>query len=872
MKILLSAKRLLTPWLVAVAMILAACGGDNSSGNGNSSGGDNSSGGSSSSYQVSIARTSYGIPHVTAKDWGSLGYGYGYAFAQDNYCVLMKEVLYASGVSAEFLGADGDLESDFVYQWVSGDEAALREQWIEAQEQRFQDLVTGYAAGVSRYFEETGVDQLAEGPEGCRGAAWARTITALDLARVYRKSLLQAGIDNGVLKRGITDTQGPNQAFATVAAAAVNKSVAGTGLPGLASPGLASPGLSSPGLASPGLASPGLASPEFAGLEDNLFEGFIDPASHGSNLLAVGGDYTQSGRGMLLGNPHQPWQGTGRFHEVHLTIPGEYDVMGATLLGLPIVTIGFNKDVAWSHTVTPSSHIGLYELTLNPANPMQYLYNGDYRDISTVQVSASRLESDGSLSEHSFTIYLSHYGPIINLRRQSAILDGWPIAGTQSLITVRDPNLDNARGLLQWVNMGQAANIAEFSEALKPIGLPWVQTAAADRHGDVLYADASVIPHVTAQQLDQCIDTPLTSAITSLANRLFFALNGSRSDCEWGRSPDSPLGSNIYGYSELPSLTNRTYVHNANNSYWLANPAMPLTGFPFLMGPLGGENEQQFLRGNLGHKMVADRMAASDGLDDSPGFTLESLEGLMLSSRVMAAEIALDDVLLICEANQLDERMTARMAEACTLLSAWDRRVNIESVGAHIFTEFWRAFAANNASSRGSYFIENPEIWREPFDSARPTATPTGIDTAVTANHDRVLAALATALVKLAEADVELNMPFGEVQAVQRNEFTIPIHGGWDEMGTFSVIKVRLDKGGYRNITGGNTYIQAVTWDESECPVADAMLSHSQSTDPASPYYLDQTLLYSDKIWTPMPFCKDDIEREQIGDTQEIEG
>ena len=142
----------------------------------------------------------------------------------------------------------------------------------------------------------------------------------------------------------------------------------------------------------------------------------------------------------------------------------------------------------------------------------------------------------------------------------------------------------------------------------------------------------------------------------------------------------------------------------------------------------------------------------------------------------------------------------------------------------------------------------------------------------MTANHDRVLAALATALVKLAEADVELNMPFGEVQAVQRNEFTIPIHGGWDEMGTFSVIKVRLDKGGYRNITGGNTYIQAVTWDESECPVADAMLSHSQSTDPASPYYLDQTLLYSDKIWTPMPFCKDDIEREQIGDTQEIEG
>ena len=145
------------------------------------------------------------------------------------------------------------------------------------------------------------------------------------------------------------------------------------------------------------------------------------------------------------------------------------------------------------------------------------------------------------------------------------------------------------------------------------------------------------------------------------------------------------------------------------------------------------------------------------------------------------------------------------------------------------------------------------------------------IDTTVTANHDRVLTALETALQQLAEADVALNLTFGEVQAVQRNEFIIPIHGGWDEMGTFSVIKVRLDKGGYRNITGGNTYVQAVTWDESDCPLADTLLSHSQSTDPASEYYLDQTLTYSDKLWTRMPFCTDDIVREQVGERLDLQ-
>ena len=238
-------------------------------------------------------RTSYGVPHVTAEDWGSLGYGYGYAFAQDNFCVVMKEVLYASGQSAEFLGEAGDLESDFVYQWVNGDEATLRSEWIDAQDQKLQDLIIGYARGLSRYFEETGVDQLAEGPEGCRSAAWARPINEIDLVRVYRKFMLQAGIDNGILKRGITDVLGPDMSLALNAAQP----------------------------------TPQVASRKVhhwsASTGDGLFEGYIDPASQGSNLLALGGDYTQSGRVMVLGNPHQPWQGTGLFNEVHLTIPGD---------------------------------------------------------------------------------------------------------------------------------------------------------------------------------------------------------------------------------------------------------------------------------------------------------------------------------------------------------------------------------------------------------------------------------------------------------------------------------------------------------------------------------------------------------------------
>ena len=37
-----------------------------------------------------IRRTAHGIPHIEARDWGSAGYGYGYAFAQDNVCVMAE--------------------------------------------------------------------------------------------------------------------------------------------------------------------------------------------------------------------------------------------------------------------------------------------------------------------------------------------------------------------------------------------------------------------------------------------------------------------------------------------------------------------------------------------------------------------------------------------------------------------------------------------------------------------------------------------------------------------------------------------------------------------------------------------------------------
>ncbi|MCE6985180.1 hypothetical protein EI534_49075, partial [Pseudomonas frederiksbergensis] len=65
-----------------------------------------------------------------------------------------------------------------------------------------------------------------------------------------------------------------------------------------------------------------------------------------------------------------------RFYQMQLTLPGTLDVMGAALPGLPLINIGFNRHLAWTHTVDTSKHFTLYRLELDPKDPTRYLLDG----------------------------------------------------------------------------------------------------------------------------------------------------------------------------------------------------------------------------------------------------------------------------------------------------------------------------------------------------------------------------------------------------------------------------------------------------------------------------------------------------------------
>ena len=759
-------------------------------------------------FEAEVRRTEYGIPHVKAEDWGGLGYGYGHAYAQDNFCVAMRAVVAATGRSAEFFGEDeGDPVADFVLRYTLGSEAEFRRQHMPAPETPSARLVAGFAAGMNRYLRETGIASLPEGEDGCRDAEWVAPVEPVQLWMSMARLALQASSDQEIVRDAIY-------------------------------------GASTLGTAPQGEAAVDAGRATFRADLRRFGQALAD-AERGSNAIAIGRDLSRSGYGLLLGNPHQPWRGNGSFYQVHLTIPGVYDVAGASLQGMPVVGIGFNRNVAWTHTVSFATRFTLYQLQLHPRDPRQYRYGGGYRNLASKTVEIRVKGKDGALRTQRRTFHRSHYGPLVDLGVVSPLLS----ASTYSL---RDANVGRYATMLdQYLRMGQAGDMKEFTDSLRSIGVPVFHTLAADRDGQAFYGEVASVPHVTSNQLRRCVS--LSNYFLRLqTNNAAIALDGSNPYCEWGSDPDSPPGSGLYGYEARPRRLTTDYVANSNDSYWLSNADRPLTGFPVLFGFLGHEGRQQLLRTRIGHLMLRERSR------ESQGFDLAALKALLYRHRVHAAELVLDDVLLVCGTASSAAR------RACDVLRNWDRKVDIDSRGAQVFTEFWRRIRLAHSSLFTSV-VGSPGFWRVSFDPAQPLRTPRGIDLSNSENRALVLTALASSVGALDAANVALDSPWGEVQFDARGEAAIPIHGGDGNMGVYAAISANLGEGGYTDIRSGNSYIQAVTWDESDCPVADTVLAPSQSSNPDSPHYRDQTALYSRKEWLRFPFCAEQIEAAQIG-------
>jgi len=199
----------------------------------------------------------------------------------------------------------------------------------------------------------------------------------------------------------------------------------------------------------------------------------------GSNNWVVSGAHTQSGKPLLANDPHLDHSVPSVWYMIHLKAPG-LNVIGVSLPGLPLVTIGHNEKIAWGMTNTGPDVQDLYTESFDSGAPNRYLHNGAWVDAEVrdevVKVRRKR--------DYRFTVKVARHGPIVAHPGGRDLALQW---------TALEPHALSA--LFNAVSkIGLAQNWEMFTAALRDYTGPMQNFVYADTDGNIGYYAAAWVP------------------------------------------------------------------------------------------------------------------------------------------------------------------------------------------------------------------------------------------------------------------------------------------------------------------------------------------------------------------------------------------
>ena len=793
--------------------------------------------------KAQIRRTTFGVPHIQADNLESLGFGSGYAQAQDNLCVLADGFIKANSERSMYFGPhasidfttglptaedNGNLVSDFAYK------AMKIRAMAEAQYPQFsynsRALMDGFSAGYNRFLADIEAGEQTGDPF-CSGQPWVKPIDGVDVANYLFSIALLPGAANFL------------------------------DLIFYANPGDGEEYL-------PRIVGPAPSSAQIAYIKDlnkkliartnTITTPDTNPRDLGSNGWGLGKDKTENGRGMVLGNPHFPHTGNLRFWQSHLTIPGHLDVMGGSLVGMPgTINIGFNKDLAWTHTFSTAEHFVMYNLELVSGDRMQYMYDETPMPITkeTVQILVNGGPAGMLIAEKD--IYTTPKGPMIEAPVGLA-----PFAWDDGqAFMLQDANMANKDSIDHWFAMNTATNKDEFQQAFKNYdGVIFNNTMYADKEGNTFYIDDSTVPGLSGIAIHLLKTHPGIIAAREQAG--FTILPGNTSVFNF----DGPMP-----YEFAPKLERSDFVQNSNNSFWSTNLAEPLENYSPMYG---AERGQLSLRTRMGLKLMEDA-AGDDGK-----FNIEELEAAVLSNRIYLNELVFTDLITQCEAQSdtpvmVTDTISKDISAACDALKEWNGKQDNTSVGGALVREFAHQF-------------DQSSMLTVPFDATKAATTPNSL-----VADGSALQALARAALNVEAAGFAVDAPLGSVQFVEKSlpdgtasGTKLPWPGSHNAEGGFNVFSTSLSGDdtlipqhkyspvmdavsgaplasgltaeGYQ-IRYGSSWMMAVSFTD-QGPVAKGILTYSESSNALSPSFVDQSVLYStEKQFRPLLFTEDEI-------------
>ena len=341
-------------------------------------------------YDVRILRDTWGVPHIFGKTDADTAYGLAYAHAEDDFETIQSVILAARGKLASVYGRNSAPVDFMVHLLRVWDTVNERYETDLSPETRAICEATGDA--VNRYIELH--------PRKARRGVYP--VTGKDVvAGFVQKVPLFFGLDYT-----LKDLMAPERKHEVS-----KKQTAQAFLPG---------------------AVPGLPT--------------------GSNTFAVAPSRAADGKTHIAVNSHQPWDGPVAWYEAHLHSEEGWDMVGGVFPGTPVILHGHNRNLGWAHTVNSPDLVDIYELEINPDNPDQYRYDGEWRELEKRQV----------------PITVKLWGKIRWTVKQEAFysVHGPAVRRPHGTYAIRYAGYGDINQVEQWYRMNKARNIGEFEAAI----------------------------------------------------------------------------------------------------------------------------------------------------------------------------------------------------------------------------------------------------------------------------------------------------------------------------------------------------------------------------------------------------------------------
>jgi acyl-homoserine-lactone acylase len=518
----------------------------------------------------------------------------------------------------------------------------------------------------------------------------------------------------------------------------------------------------------------------------------------GSDQFAISKEKSASGQVIHFEETHMPWANRFQNYEAHLMTPGKLNAAGISWFGSPFFLDGFNDKITWSATWNFPNISDVYEEKINPRNPLQYRYEGEWRNIK-VEVETFRIKGVRDMQSISLPCYYTHHGPIVkyDLERHRAY-------------AVKLPNFDGVNYSTGMYRLMKARNLNEFKAVFASHLIPrW----------NFLYTDKETLYWVDNADVAQ----------RAPGYDWRKPVPGWTKKTEWGSY--LPLES-------LPQLLNPPsgFIQNCNNPPWLSTIHSGIN--PLAPAPYFQMDKPEPFDGKKDLNPRGERLLKLLGQDKK--FTLDEIKAMAFDTYVVPADMIVPLIDHAYAAAKGSRGTGPRLGRAVESLNAWDRRSSEDSI-AQTYIYFWgRAYQELFSAERFESFLKYSRY---------------EIDIDSSDEQEMALAALARAIDRIESHFGKTEVPWGEVNVVVRGG-KFPMDG----TGLFDVLHpdagVEQDNGQIYDNDGWGHIMVVV---ESEPKEIWSLLPYGESEDPSSPHYNDLAKLHSKRQLKRFWFSPQDI-------------